>query len=145
MSWKIWPAILCRPASILPRPPAGLPKGTATLSWNIRDNQLFLSNASETCLWRIVISPIIPQDSPSCYDSAMRNLVVLFILLIATLARLVGPGGVRSLVAESLLPGRAMGVGPFVPKANIGAKAYRRICRAPWGVCLNVPSGIFVP
>ena len=33
----------------------------------------------------------------------MRDLVVLFIHLIATLARLLGPGGVRSLVAESLL------------------------------------------
>src|SRR5437899_1445689 len=33
----------------------------------------------------------------------MRNLVVLFIHLIATLARLLGPGGVRSLIAESLL------------------------------------------
>jgi putative transposase len=33
----------------------------------------------------------------------MRNLVVLFIHLIATLARLLGPGGVRSLVAEFLL------------------------------------------
>src|ERR1700730_3958637 len=42
----------------------------------------------------------IPQDSLSCYDSAMRNLVVLLIHLIATLARLLGPGGVRSLVAK---------------------------------------------
>ena len=33
----------------------------------------------------------------------MRNLAVLFIHLIAVLARLLGPGGVRSLVAESLL------------------------------------------
>jgi len=33
----------------------------------------------------------------------MRNLVVLFIHFIAALARLLGPGGVRSLVAESLL------------------------------------------
>ena len=33
----------------------------------------------------------------------MRTLVVLFIHFIATLARLLGPGGVRSLVAESLL------------------------------------------
>ena len=33
----------------------------------------------------------------------MRNLAVLVIHLIATLARLLGPGGVRSLVAESLL------------------------------------------
>ena len=46
---------------------------------------------------------MIPRDSPSYYDSAMRNLVVLFIHFIATLARLLGPGGVRSLVAESLL------------------------------------------
>jgi hypothetical protein len=33
----------------------------------------------------------------------MGNLVVLFIHLIATMARLLGPGGVRSIVAESLL------------------------------------------
>ena len=33
----------------------------------------------------------------------MRNLVVLFIHFIATLARLLGPGGVRSIVAETLL------------------------------------------
>src|SRR6266851_2860481 len=33
----------------------------------------------------------------------MRDLVVLFIHFIAALARLLGPGGVRSLVAESLL------------------------------------------
>src|SRR3984893_19256139 len=55
------------------------------------------------CGWRIVNSPMIPRDYPSCYDSAMGSLVVLFIHLIATLARLLGPGGVRSLVAESLL------------------------------------------
>ena len=33
----------------------------------------------------------------------MRHLVVLFIHFIATLARLLGPGGVRSVVAEPLL------------------------------------------
>src|SRR6516164_1492291 len=33
----------------------------------------------------------------------MRHLVVLFVHFIATLARLLGPGGVRSLVAESLI------------------------------------------
>jgi hypothetical protein len=46
---------------------------------------------------------MIPQDFPSCYYSSMRNLAVLVIHLIATLVRLLGPGGVRSLVAESLL------------------------------------------
>ena len=33
----------------------------------------------------------------------MRDLVILFIHFLATLARLLGPGGVRSVVAESLL------------------------------------------
>ena len=33
----------------------------------------------------------------------MRDLVILFVHVIATLARLVGPGGVRSVVAESVL------------------------------------------
>ena len=33
----------------------------------------------------------------------MRDLVILFIHFIATLARLLGPGGARSIVAESLL------------------------------------------
>ena len=56
-----------------------------------------------TCGWRIVISPMIPHDFASCYHSSMRDLVVLFIHLLATLVRLVGPGGVRSLLAESLL------------------------------------------
>jgi hypothetical protein len=46
---------------------------------------------------------MIPQDFSCCYYSSMRNLAVLVIHLIATLARLLGPGGVRSLVAESLL------------------------------------------
>ena len=46
---------------------------------------------------------MIPRDSPSCYDSAMRNLLVLFVHFIATLARSLGPGGLRSLVVESLL------------------------------------------
>lgn len=59
--------------------------------------------SSTTCAWRIVISPKIPQDSPSCYHSLMRNLPVLFIHFIAVVARLLGPGGVRSLIAESLL------------------------------------------
>ena len=33
----------------------------------------------------------------------MSNLVVLFIHFLVTLARLLGPGGVRSIVAESLI------------------------------------------
>src|SRR5271169_1530646 len=59
--------------------------------------------AAPSCGWRIVISPMISQDSPSCYHSSMRHLMVLFIHFLATLVRLLGPGGVRSLLAESLL------------------------------------------
>ena len=36
-------------------------------------------------------------------DSVMRHLTILFIHLIVTIARLFGPGGARSVVAESLL------------------------------------------
>ena len=32
----------------------------------------------------------------------MRDLVILFVHIIATLARLLGPGGIRSVVAESV-------------------------------------------
>ena len=62
-----------------------------------------LLHRGASCAWRIVISPIIRRDFLSCYDSVMRDLVVLFIHFIASLARLLGPGGARSLVAESLL------------------------------------------
>ena len=48
-------------------------------------------------------APIIPYDSPPCYHSSMRHLVVLLIHLIVVLTQLLQLGGVRSLVAESLL------------------------------------------
>ena len=40
---------------------------------------------------------------PACYDGAMRDLAVLFLHLLTTVARLTGPGGARALVAESVL------------------------------------------
>jgi hypothetical protein len=40
---------------------------------------------------------------PCCYDWAVRNLVVLLVHVLATVARLAGPGGVRAVVAESVL------------------------------------------
>jgi hypothetical protein len=39
----------------------------------------------------------------SCYNAEMRDLVILFVHVIATLTRLLGPGGIRSVVAESVL------------------------------------------
>jgi hypothetical protein len=49
------------------------------------------SRHGTTCGWRIVVSAIIPWVSPACYDSVMRDLFVLFIHFIATLARLLVP------------------------------------------------------
>ena len=51
----------------------------------------------------LLFCPYFLKDFPSCYDSAMSTLVILFIHFLATLARLLGPGGVRSIVAESLI------------------------------------------
>ena len=61
------------------------------------------SRVAEACPWRIANLPGILQLFASCYNSGMRDLVILFIHLTTTLARLSIPGGVRSVVAESLL------------------------------------------
>jgi hypothetical protein len=42
-------------------------------------------------------------DSRFCYDKDVRDLVILVVHVIATLARLLGPGGIRSVVDESVL------------------------------------------
>ena len=41
--------------------------------------------------------------SRCCYDCAVRDLAVLLLHVLATVARLAGPGGVRAVVAESVL------------------------------------------
>jgi transposase InsO family protein len=51
----------------------------------------------------LLFLPKFLRISRSCYPALVRNLAVLFVHFIAVLARLLGPGGVRSLVAESLL------------------------------------------
>src|ERR1700676_4102292 len=38
-----------------------------------------------------------------CYDARMRDVVILFVHLIVTAVRLARPGGLRSVVAESVL------------------------------------------
>src|SRR5437588_11303751 len=47
------------------------------------------------CIWS--------SDVSSSYHSAVSNLVILFVHFLATLARLLGPRGVRSIVVESLI------------------------------------------
>ena len=50
-----------------------------------------------------------PQESKPCqsgsdgYDDSMRDVAILLIHLIATVAKLIGTGGARTIVAESLL------------------------------------------
>src|SRR5205823_13654690 len=64
------------------------------------------------CGWRIVVLPIFPWDFPCCYDSAMSNLVPLFVHFLASLARLLGPslpfrvsgGNIRSARAVAPFP-----------------------------------------
>src|SRR5437016_13763981 len=41
--------------------------------------------------YQFATDTIFPWDFPSCYDSAMSNLVPLFVHFLATLARLLGP------------------------------------------------------
>ncbi|HEY6292346.1 MAG TPA: nucleotidyl transferase AbiEii/AbiGii toxin family protein, partial [Terriglobia bacterium] len=51
----------------------------------------------------LLICPQFREFSVSCYDAEMRDLLILFIHFITTLTRLASPGGVRSVLAESLL------------------------------------------
>src|ERR1017187_9733617 len=51
----------------------------------------------------LLICPEFHEFSVSCYDAEMRDLVILFVHLLTTVARLASPGGVRSVVAESVL------------------------------------------
>src|SRR5438477_9090227 len=74
--------------------------GNAYAAW-VRTNDEVFRVAGELLFHPF--SPMIPQDSPSCYHSSMRHLVVLFIHFLSTLVHLLGPGGVRSIVAESLI------------------------------------------
>ena len=61
----------------------------------------------------------------------MRDLVILFIHFLTTLARLLGPGGVRSVVAESLLVKHQLLI-------VIGSANERRIYRRRTG---SLPAG----
>ena len=51
----------------------------------------------------LLIRPQVREFFISCYYAQMRDLVILFIHFLTTIARLARPGGVRSAVAESLL------------------------------------------
>src|SRR6059036_3626816 len=59
--------------------------------------------ARPACAWRIAKLLSIAWSSRAREDCAMRDLAVLFLHLLATVARLAGPGGARSVVAESVL------------------------------------------
>jgi|SRR6476661_4512185 hypothetical protein len=60
------------------------------------------ANLHITCPWRILNYAEI-QRVRGWYDLRMRNLVILLVHLVTTIVRLVRPGGVRAVVAESVL------------------------------------------
>src|SRR6202043_2335671 len=57
----------------------------------------------DTCAWRIPNSLAFLGFRQLVTMGAMRDLAVLFLHLLATVARLAGPGGARAVVAESVL------------------------------------------
>ena len=86
----------------------------------------------------------IPQISKSChacadrYDVWMRDLVILFVHLIATVAKLLRPGGARSVVAESLLLKHQLLI---LNRSRVRAPNLRPIDRVIAGLC----SGLMRP
>ena len=54
----------------------------------------------------------------------MRNLVILFVHVMATLARLLGPGGIRSVIAESVLAKQQLLILNRSRQRNPAATAY---------------------
>src|SRR5216684_2497654 len=64
----------------------------------MRQRQMFEGVTDE-----FLIPSSISWILPACYDRGMRDLVVLFLHLLATVARLAGPGGARAVVAEFVL------------------------------------------
>ncbi len=69
-----------------------------------------LATASEALCGEFLFCRIISSDFPvlssgtDCYDGGtMRDLAILFIHLLTTLAKLMRPGGGRAVLAESLL------------------------------------------
>src|SRR5580765_3097593 len=56
-----------------------------------------------TCAWRIPNSWHSSPVSRTWSHCAVRDLAVLFLHLLTTVARLAGPGGARAVVAESVL------------------------------------------
>jgi len=72
---------------------------TGKCSYQGSQNQL----ESRPVRGELLICPEFREFSVSCYHADMRDLAILFLRLITTVARLLGPGGIRSVVAESVL------------------------------------------
>ncbi len=67
------------------------------------------------------------------YDNTvMRDLAILFIHLVVTVARLFGPGGARSIIAESLLVKHQLLI---LNRSRVRAPVFRPSDRAIVGLC----------
>jgi hypothetical protein len=73
-------------------------------SETIRENIQFLADSARFYLWVANCSnkPEFVVLFAFCYDPKMREIILLLLHLLITLARLVKPGGVRSVIAESV-------------------------------------------
>ena len=59
--------------------------------------------SQRSCSWRNANSRTSLRIAGCCYDCAVRDLAVLLVHVLATVARLAVSGGARAVVAESVL------------------------------------------
>jgi hypothetical protein len=80
------------------------PIATAALCALSEEVRLHCRLLEEVRVYReLLISAPIPCVSRSCYNLKMCDLVILLVQVIVTFSRLLGPGGIRSVVAELVL------------------------------------------
>jgi putative transposase len=89
---------------------------------------------SKLCAKIVRIVHVLPCCS-ACYDALMRDLAILLIHLIATVAKLLVPGGARSIIAESLLLKHQLLI---LNRSRMRAPNLRPFDRAIAGLCADL-------
>jgi hypothetical protein len=97
---------------------------------------------SNSCLWRIVISPMIPRDSATCYDYAMRNLEVIFILSFGIVAEGLPVGGRGIAAGMRKNVDESFALEWFVGGRPIGHVLYSVLLEEPGGVFAKAPQEV---
>jgi len=78
-------------------------------------------------------------DFAMLFDAVMRELLLLFVHLVATLARLLGPGGVRSVVTEYVLVKHQLLIDNRSRQRSPSRRISERLI-AGWSALLSHPS-----